>query len=100
MKYLVLFISLLISHQSMALTDLNQPISIAQSDMSAADFLKEISKQSDIKFILGPKIRFSQKISMFLKDAPLKEVLDDFAKQQKVGWSAVGDDVIKISGKK
>ncbi len=97
MKCLVLLFSFLFTTSAFALPDLEQQLSLTIKNYSGADFLKEISKKSNIQFVMNGKIKFSRKVSFYVKDESLKKILDGFALAQNVAWTAEGDNLVKIS---
>ena len=99
MKRFVLLFSFLFSASAFALPDLEQPLSLTMKNYSASDFLNEISKKSNIRFVMNGKIQFSRKVSVYVKDESLKKIMDSFAQAQNVAWSAEGENIIKIFSK-
>ncbi|MEO8505456.1 MAG: hypothetical protein ABI609_16285 [Acidobacteriota bacterium] len=63
---------------------LNQPISISLRDAAAADVLKSVGQLLDVEVAAAP---FANQISIELKAAPVRQVLDEICRQIHCAWS-------------
>ena len=87
---------LFISFSTFASSILDQPIGLNARDCSTSDLLKQISKQTKLKFVVDPNIQFKKKLSIDVKSVGLKRVLDILAREEAVSWR-MADNVIRIT---
>ena len=97
MKFISIILFTFASLSVWAAPDLNQKISIRAKNKTAAEVIKEISAQANVKFEINPKINFTKKISISVKQASLKDVLDFIVNEQNVTWTAGDGNLIKIA---
>jgi type II secretory pathway component GspD/PulD (secretin) len=99
MKYVFTALLTLCSTSAFATVDLNQHVSIQAKNMSAQDFIKQISQKTNIQFIVQPGLTLNHKMSIQVKEASLKKVLDFIAEEENVAWTSADDGTIHISAK-
>jgi hypothetical protein len=100
MKLIAAILSALVSVSAGAATDLNQKVTLMARNVTSDTAFKEIARQADVKFIVSPEIKFVKKISIDVKQASLKEVLDFLVNEQNLKWESSGENSIKISAVK
>ncbi len=99
MKSIIVLIFSMLSASVWA-TNLDVNVTLKVKDVTAAEFLKEVSKQTNVNFVVDEKILFTQKMSLEVKSVSLKKLMDSFAELENVNWKNLENNFIKISAKK
>jgi hypothetical protein len=74
---------------------LDHTLSISVENRNLGDILSRIEKLVHVKFTFNPKtIPVNEKVSVDLRDARLKDVLDDLLEPLRINFEASGDYVI------
>lgn len=95
-----LFLTTILSAISLfawAAPNLGQKVSLTARKISAAEAMKQISASSGVEFIVSPKIQSTRPISIDVKEANLKDVLDFFATELNAKWEAGAGNSVKFS---
>ena len=100
MKNIFVFLLMSMSFAAWATPDLNQKITLRAKNVTANEAMKEISTRTSVKFIVNPNLSFTKKISIDVKEASLRDVLDFLVAEQNVAWTAGEDNSIKITDAK
>jgi hypothetical protein len=100
MKLLLSLTFAFISLNAWAAPNLNQKITLTVRNVTATEAIKEISQHSGVEFIVNPKLQFTKKISIDVKEASLKDVLEFLTIEQNVKWEAGNGNTIKILANK
>lgn len=93
MKFIAILAFTFASLSAWATPDLEQKISISAKKISAAEAMKQISTQAGVNFMVSPNVKAARAISMEVKEASLKDVLDFFATELSAKWEVSGESV-------
>jgi hypothetical protein len=85
-----------LSLASWAAPNLSQKVTLKMKNVTADAALKEVSARTHVKFEFDSKIKFTKPLSIDVKQASLKDVLDFIVAAQNVKWTAGESNSIKI----
>lgn len=85
------------SFSAFAAPNLNQKITMNARNVTIDAAMKEITKKSGVEFIVSPDLGAQRKISIDVKEAILKDVLNFIADEQYAKWEVGTDNKISIS---
>jgi len=97
MKFICVFVLAAISSNVWASVNLNHPVTMANKNITTEDALRKIAQQTGVTFKFSHDLHFQKKISMMVKDASLKDVLDFIAVEEQLTWKVIDEHSIQIS---
>jgi TonB-dependent SusC/RagA subfamily outer membrane receptor len=91
----ICFISISYAYTASAQSDLNQKIYLQVQDESLSKVLKQIEKQTKIRFVFSSKmIQSNQKVNAIFKGEPLSAVLDNLLPPRQLQYKVVDKVII------
>jgi hypothetical protein len=80
-----------------AAPNLNEKITLKMKNVTADLVFGGIQQQHNVQFKIDPKIKFKKPLSIDVKEAKLKDVLNFIVAEQRVKWTAADGNTIKIT---
>ncbi len=100
MKLIIVLVSSLLSVSVWSATHLDTNVNLKVKNVTAEEFLKEVSKQTNVNFVVDGDVLFTHKISLEVKSVSLKKLMNSFAELENVNWENLENNSIKITAAK
>ena len=97
MKAILLVLISFVSLCAWATVDLTQKVSVTAKNEPIGTVLKIIATQASVDFNINIPTSSTKKVSIDVKKASLKDVMDTLTKMGALTWAFDGDHTIKIT---
>jgi hypothetical protein len=86
-----------LSISAWATPDIHEKITFKVKNVTADQVFNKLEKQHDVKFNIDPKLKFTKPLSIDVKQASLKDILDFIVADQNMKWTAGEGNSIEIT---